>query len=199
MVETFEELSVIGEAVEEEDRVVHILASLPDKYNMLVTAFEACSEVPRLEVVTEKLLNEERKIREKSGGSFGDSPTHDALLVNSFKSKFPKTCYYCGKVGHVQAICKEWKKKQEEEQAESKKPEVANFSHVRRSRGRVNSDSSDDEVECIALVSEVHQENNKKWIVDSAATYHMSNSRKQIRNLRRLKVKQSKACKTQHI
>ena len=191
MVETFEELSVIGEAVEEEDRVVHILASLPDKYNMLVTAFEACSEVPRLEVVTEKLLNEERKIREKTGGSFGDlAPTHDALLVNSFKSKFPKTCYYCGKVGHVQAICKEWKKKQEEEQAESKKPEVANFSHVRRSRGKVvNSDSSDDEVECIALVSEVHQENNK-WVVDSAATYHMSNTRKQIRNLRRLKVKQ---------
>ena len=59
MMETFDALSVIGEAVEEEDRVVYVLASLPEKYNMLVTALEAYPEVPRLEIVTEKLLNEE--------------------------------------------------------------------------------------------------------------------------------------------
>ena len=40
MTENFEGLSVIGDPISEEDRVVHLLASLPDSYNMLVTAFE---------------------------------------------------------------------------------------------------------------------------------------------------------------
>ncbi len=46
-------LSVVGDRIEEEDRVVHLLASLPDSFNMLVTAFEACEDVTKMEVVTE--------------------------------------------------------------------------------------------------------------------------------------------------
>jgi len=38
MTETFEGLSVIGDPISEEDPVVHLLASLPDSHNMLVTA-----------------------------------------------------------------------------------------------------------------------------------------------------------------
>ena len=66
MTEIFEGLSVIGDPVSEEDRVVHLLASLPDSYGMLVTAFEANVEVPKFEVVTERLLHEERKLKEQA-------------------------------------------------------------------------------------------------------------------------------------
>ena len=48
MTSIFEDLSVIGDPVSEEDRVVHLLASLPDSYSILVTAFEANVEVPKL-------------------------------------------------------------------------------------------------------------------------------------------------------
>ena len=61
MTETFSELAVVGDAISDEDRVVYLLASLPESYNMLVTAFEACEDVPKMEVVTERLLHEERK------------------------------------------------------------------------------------------------------------------------------------------
>ena len=62
MTEVFEALAVIGDAVSEEDRVVHLLASLPDSYDMLVTAFEAQSEtVQKLELVTERLIHKELK------------------------------------------------------------------------------------------------------------------------------------------
>ena len=67
MTEIFETLAVIGDALTEEDRVVHLLASLPDLYNMLVTALEAQSEnVPKWELVTERLLHEELKLNEKA-------------------------------------------------------------------------------------------------------------------------------------
>ena len=80
MIEIFDELAVIGEPVEEEDRVVHVLASLPESFSMLVTALEACTEVPRLEVVTEKLLNEERKIKEKSSSLGGHNNSGENAL-----------------------------------------------------------------------------------------------------------------------
>ena len=189
MVETFDALSVIGEAVEEEDRVVHILASLPEKYNMLVTALEASSEVPKLEVVTEKLLNEERKIKEKcESNPRGDAQNsiHDALLVNSQnKSRFsenPRKCFYCGKTGHQIRFCEQ--KKQDEDEKENKRPEVANFSYAQNQKKRYDSDSSGDE--CIALVSQVCEKNKSKWVMDSAATNHMCNERKQMQNMKRL-------------
>ena len=47
--------------MKEEDRVVHLLASLPEPYTMLVTTLKASSDVPKMEVVTERLLHEEKK------------------------------------------------------------------------------------------------------------------------------------------
>ena len=41
MTEIFDELSVIGVAMDEEEKVVTLLASLPDSFDMLVTALEA--------------------------------------------------------------------------------------------------------------------------------------------------------------
>lgn len=48
LTELFDALSVAGETVSEEDRVVYLLASLPESYNVLVTALEASKEVPKL-------------------------------------------------------------------------------------------------------------------------------------------------------
>ena len=66
LTEMFHELSVIDDPITEEDRVVHLLASLPDSFSMLVTALEANSEsVPKMEVVTERLLHVEQKMMKK--------------------------------------------------------------------------------------------------------------------------------------
>ena len=45
--ELFDELAVVGDAVEEEDRVINVLASLPDSFSTLVTALEAMDNVPQ--------------------------------------------------------------------------------------------------------------------------------------------------------
>ena len=65
MIEIFEALAVIGDPVSEEDHVVHLLASLPESFNMLVTALEANPEVPKMESVTERLLHKERRMKDR--------------------------------------------------------------------------------------------------------------------------------------
>jgi len=71
MSEICDELSAIGENVSEEDRVVYLLASLPESYSTLVSALEASAKVPTLAVVRERLLHEETKAKPtaKSGRS----------------------------------------------------------------------------------------------------------------------------------
>ncbi|KAF2345349.1 Integrase catalytic core [Trinorchestia longiramus] len=71
------ELVIIGDAMEEEERVIILLSSLPDRFSTLVTALEAHEKIPAWEVVTERLLNEERRQR----GSLGTSDSTEELLI----------------------------------------------------------------------------------------------------------------------
>ena len=105
MTEIFDGLSVIGDSISEEDRVVHLLASLPDSYNMLVTALEANVEVPKIEVVTERLLHKERKLKERTG--VGASSERAMTGKQRPKARGPK-CHHCGKFGHIRLNCDEW-------------------------------------------------------------------------------------------
>ena len=108
MTEIFDGLSVIGDPISDEDRVVHLLASLPESYNVLVTAPEANEAVPEMEVVTERLLHEERKLKEREGSK----RSREGAMTGKQRpnGKGPK-CHHCGKCGHMRRNCNEWVKK----------------------------------------------------------------------------------------
>ena len=92
MTELFDALSVAGETVSEEDRVVYLLASLPESYCVLVTALEANEDVPKLEVVTERILHQERKSKERSEASPG---TESAMTSRkTFRRKLIRCHHY---------------------------------------------------------------------------------------------------------
>ena len=67
--EIFNELSMIGDNIQDEDRVIYLLASLPDSFDMLVTALEASVKVPEMSTVVDRLLHEEQKIKDCSTSS----------------------------------------------------------------------------------------------------------------------------------
>ena len=102
MSEIFEGPAVIGDAVSEEDRVVHLLANLPESYNVLVTALEAQSEnIPKWELVTERL---ESKLKEKVPIPLEDN--RKALTAGQNKGfKKPLTCHYCHMPSHFKKDC----------------------------------------------------------------------------------------------
>ena len=89
MTELFNELAILGDAIEEEDRVVYLLASLSDSCNTLVTALEANVKAPKMEVVTERFLHAERKQKEKSSVD----PSGDKAMTT--KRLFKGRCHYC--------------------------------------------------------------------------------------------------------
>ena len=101
-IDLFEELAVIGDGIEEEDRVINLVASLPDNYSTLVTALEALDKVPSWEAVTELLLHEEEKSRAPIDEV--KSSENSSLVVKQRVRKPPK-CYKCGKTGHIKKKC----------------------------------------------------------------------------------------------
>ena len=106
LTEIFNELSVVGDNISDEDRVVYLLASLPDSYEMLVTALEANTEVPNMETVIERLLHEERKIKEKDQGSLPSGDSKEEAMTLKHKKRGPR-CHFCNRFRHIQQNCHE--------------------------------------------------------------------------------------------
>lgn len=100
MTEIFEELAVIGDPLKEENRVVYLLASLPESFSMLVTALETNADVPQMEVVIERLLHEERKQKDRE-----DDRSHSKAMATAVHPRRSVKCYHCGKVGHIKPKC----------------------------------------------------------------------------------------------
>ena len=173
MTEVFDALSVVGDPVSEEDRVVHLLASLPESYNMLVTALEANAEVPKMELVTERLLHEERKMKDRKGT---DTSCDKAMTAKQPFKRGPK-CHYCGKFGHIKRNCRKFAQENKSDSSNQDKPKHrANAAEARQT------DSSSSDSESIGLVVRhaftASASKHDSWIVDSGATGHMCHDKR---------------------
>ena len=172
MTEVFDELATIGDPLDDEDRVIHLLASLPKSYDMLVTALEALPEVPEIEVVTERLLHEERKQKDT------DSKVEVKAMtsIHRYNGKGPK-CHHCGKYGHMKRECRELLRDSGRIQSQFKK-EWPTKQKAYAVKEELRYSQKDDEG-MIGLVAEqvLATKNISNWIVDSGATCHMCNDK----------------------
>ena len=165
MTEIFNELAVIEAPLDEEDQVVHLLASLPESYDTLVTALEANERVPSMEIVIDRLLYEERKASER-----GESSSNAKGLYHKSQSekKWQKQirCHYYKKLGHMQKDCYERALAEKRNEKEKKKtPQRWKGSGKSRSSPGVGL------ITTHALATSSSQSDS--WILDSGATCHI--------------------------
>ena len=184
MTEIFESLSVIGDPVSDEDRVVYLLASLPDCYNMLVTALEANKDVPPMEVVTERLLHEERKLNDR-GSSSG---INKAMAAYRHKRN-TVICHYCEKPGHIKRNCRKLVADERKTNSGSKhKSDTKPKAQANKATAQKPEDDSSSSSDCNALVVShaLSASATSNWIIDSGATCHMCNDKMLFSNLESL-------------
>ncbi|KAF2347659.1 Integrase catalytic core [Trinorchestia longiramus] len=164
-VKLFEELAIIGDPMEEEERVIILLSSLPDRFSTLVTALEVHEKIPAWEVVTERLLNEERRQR----GGPGTSDSSEKLLVSFKRNKKLIKCFECGKEGHITRQCRVY----EERLKKENRTFQANKAVDARS-------SSTGETIMFTSAFPIGNVDCDSWIVDSGATQHMCNKQSEF-------------------
>ena len=100
---------------------------------MLVTALEANEDVPKLEVVTERILHQERKSRDKSEAG---STTESAMTSRKAFRRKPIKCHHCGTLKEIKKYCRYHKAEEEGRKERKTKPQKAATSVTRE-----NSDS----------------------------------------------------------
>ena len=176
MSEICDEMSAISETVSEEDRVVYLLASLPESYNVLVTALEANADVPSLAVVRERLLHEESKMKSK--------PSQEEALAVNFKKKL--RCHFCNKPGHFKKDCEELAKlRGQAKPVQVKKKKKMGAFKVTFTQ---DDDSTDSESTGLVVQHALSSKYNAPncWILDSGATCHMCNQEMLFSDFQRL-------------
>ena len=141
---------------------------------MLVTALEANAEVPKMELVTERLLHEERKLKGREEASASNDKVMTAGHRFRRRGRGPK-CHNCGNYGHIKRNCRNPPQQKSEGDTRQtggtkQKASTAN-AEVRK--------ESDSECSVGLVVQHAMSSHSKKpdWIVDSGATCHMCNDR----------------------
>ena len=188
MIEIFNELAILGDNITDEDRVVYLLASLPESFDMLVTALEANDKVPEMETVIERLRHEERKLREKDL----TSTDPEGAMSLKHRRRGPQ-CHYCGKFGHIQRNCRDRlnEEKQESEQ-HHRRPVNKTKQRANNVEVREQESSSDEEVglvhQHVFAARGVNEPSHTgtQWLIDSGATSHICNDRSLFTDLKKL-------------
>ncbi|KAG5872606.1 hypothetical protein JTB14_002127 [Gonioctena quinquepunctata] len=93
------DLESAGSKLKKEDKVCHLLLSLNEEFESVITAIETMSSTTvSMDFVKSRLLDEELKIKVKFESNGGHSEM-------SFTAS-PYTCYKCGKRGHKIVDCR---------------------------------------------------------------------------------------------
>ena len=177
-----EQLDAVGAPVNEDDLVITLLDSLSKSYTFLITALESRADSLSWELVTSRLLHEDLKRKEQSGGIDGAAHSHSQAFMTTENGrrkgrqapmKTNSACHYCGEQGHWISKCPA----RIRENAERQRPQRANIAQS-------NDDSGDylfsvGEVACTAKSSYV-------WLVDSGATQHMTYSKEFMKNYKKI-------------
>ena len=169
----FDELAVVDAAVGEEDKVTYLLSSLPESYEVLVTALETMDTVPAWTTVVEKVCSLDSKKSKKRDDE-------KALM-----SKPERRCFECNEPGHFKRDCPTLKK------SSNKSGEKSSDKTGKKSRGKsggksngqgkqkaCKAEESDDEIDFSLTAQHALAAVGKGgWIIDSGATAHMCNDK----------------------
>ena len=145
--------------------MVYLLASLPKSYSMFVTALEIHAEVPKMELVTERLLHKKKHVE----GREAAITSNEKIMAagHRYRERGPKY-YNCGKYVQIKRNCRSNFDRITSETDQGSKQKA---NTVQTKRRESSSDS-----ESVGLTVQHAMSSHSRmdaWIVDSCATSHM--------------------------
>ena len=158
----FEGLTVIGDPVSDEDRVVHLLASLPDPFNMFVTALEANLGYQKWRLsLNTYVLHEEQKLKNWEESEGGQTKVMTPAVFNQI-----------GRPGHLKHNCQKLAfefanaDKQDKSGFKAKKEVKHKANNATSGHRNVSNSSSDDDA--LEVCHSFSRSNPGRWTFTSS-------------------------------
>lgn len=166
-----DKLQAVGQPTDDNDVVQSILAGLPDEYNMLVAILSVADHLPKLDELLPKLLIVEQ------GATSNGAPAYVSTVPRPPpRANREKFCFYCKKKGHIISECRK--------KAASDKRRAAAGRPVAGAPGP----SPPPKREPVALAAAAggldYSSATVEFIIDSGATYHITNDETLLTNVR---------------
>ncbi|CAJ2662759.1 unnamed protein product [Trifolium pratense] len=164
------DLTRLGVQMDDEDKAIILLCSLPESYDHLVTTLTYGKESITLASISSALLSHNQRRHNTEGGSQGDGlyvkggsdrgrnkgNTGPAKKRNKSKNRKTAECYGCKQIGHWKRDCPNRKK------------------GASTSANIVQTDDSGSEGDLLCVSS---SKCTDAWILDSSCSYHMTSNR----------------------
>ena len=101
------DLEDIGIKVDEEDRILALMAGLDESYDAFIMSLDTTDSTSfDFDRVADRLLNEDVRRGSTAGTAKLKEEIQDiAMAVNHSGRRQPQVCYRCGKEGHIRAFC----------------------------------------------------------------------------------------------
>lgn len=166
--ELFDRLQCAGQELEPSLKIAMILRSLPDSFDVLVTALESRKDEDlTMEIVKQKLLDEwQRRTERNVSSSFG---TGESALKSVAKRQEEKICFFCRKPGHFRRNCRLWLKQRSDDDEGTTEAKQA---------------TENNKSVCFA-VRKCQQKG--RWVIDSGCSSHMTNDKQFSVSCKRLR------------
>lgn len=171
--EIISELEAIGTKMDEENKVCHLLLSMPPKFDVVITVLEKSNQTLTIEFVKSKLLDAELKINNADSGT----PSAEFSLGTKVRR-----CFNCGSTKHLKDTCPQNRNNGSHNFQHRGGNYPSRGSYQRRRGGNTNylaeSRMEDDYINFIALSTEIDEEKENKgecinFILDSGASYNL--------------------------
>lgn len=128
------ELTGIGHEVTDTDIVIVVLAGLPSEYHTIRTVIEAREKMPDLDDLLRMLMQVEGRAEQTEAANIDTVKAYMMKADKGGHNNRNKSCFYCGKKGHIQSECR--KKKQDAKRTAASAPPQRSASGARDSNSR---------------------------------------------------------------
>ena len=203
------DLSSLEVQIEEEDKAIYLLNSLPSQYEQFKDTIIYSKDTLVLDEIVGAIYSKELSLKQTGRALKSNSEAYYSRGRQQFRgnnnqehgkkrrsqsakgrwrsqSRGPRTnskCYHCGKIGHIKKYCYDLTRKPKDsrtsDQNSQDQDNAANYS-----------EQCEDGDVFVAEVPEVLTtiEQKNEWIIDSGCNFHMTNNKSWIRDLRHQKI-----------
>lgn len=170
------DLKNAGGTMTESDMVCHLLLTLPENYDNLVTAIETINdEKLSINFVKTRLLDEE--LKQKGTSSFDTCESKNVAFYGNSGNYFKFQCHHCGRRGHKRDACRllQGKNFQKERHFQNNWQKKQNANVCFEEFSDILSEESNSDDDEIAFLSDTLQNPHvsSKWFLDSGCSDHM--------------------------